>query len=105
MDGGASDATQAQVVRLPAGTTIPINVDINGDVLDGTTTGTLIMRLSEDLELIVKDNKPQSRFRVGEGEWKHRRYNYRIRDFKREISITREEGPRIDMQMRISTNN
>jgi hypothetical protein len=105
MDDAASGASQAQVVRLPAGTTIPINVDINGDILDGTTTGTLIMRLSDDLELIVKDNKPQSRFRVGKGEWKHRRYNYRVRDFKREISITRDDGPRIDMQMRISTNN
>jgi hypothetical protein len=105
MDASQPNSTGSQVVRLPAGTTIPINVDINGDILDGTASGTLVMRLARDLELIIEDNQPQSLFRVGDGQWKHKRYNYRIHDFKREIRITKQDGPRIDMQMRISTNN
>ncbi|KPJ87581.1 MAG: hypothetical protein AMJ53_17925 [Gammaproteobacteria bacterium SG8_11] len=100
-----TDTAQRQVVRLPAGTTIPINVDINGDILDGTTSGTLVMRLSEDLELVIEDNKPNARFRVGDGIWKHRRYNYRLREFKNEMTVSKEHGPEINLQMQISTNN
>ena len=93
------------MVRLPAGTTIPVNVDIKGDVLDGSTGGTLVMTLSRDLVLIIEDNKPKDLFRVGDGEWKHKLYNYRIRDFKNEVTVTKEHGPRINLHMRISTNN
>ena len=105
MDESLSAAAKRQVVRLPAGTTIPINVNINGDILDGTTSGTLALTLSQDLELIIDNNKPNARFRVGDGVWKHRRYNYRLREFKNEMTVTKEHGPEINLQMRISTNN
>ncbi|WP_455209753.1 hypothetical protein [Kaarinaea lacus] len=105
MQDTSSDAAKRQVVRLPAGTAIPINVDIEGDILDGTTTGTLVMTLSEDLELIIENNKPNARFRVGDGVWKHRRYNYRLREYKNEMTVSKENGPQINLQMQISTNN
>jgi hypothetical protein len=105
MEASSSDGVKRQVVRLPAGTAIPINVDINGDILDGTTSGTLVMTLSQDLQLVIEDNKPNARFRVGDGLWKHRRYNYRLREFKNEMTVTKEHGPQINLQMQISTNN
>ena len=105
MSSSSSGTPNQQVVHLQAGTAIPINIDISGDVLDGTTTGTLVMTLSRDLELVVEDGQPKGRFRVGEGEWKNVRYNYRIRDFKKEVTITKEHGPEVNLQMRISTNN
>ena len=105
LNSSSSGAVKQQVVRLPAGTTIPVNVDIKGDVLDGSTGGTLVMTLSRDLVLIIEDNKPKDLFRVGDGEWKHKLYNYRIRDFKNEVTVTKEHGPRINLHMRISTNN
>ncbi len=105
MAESSSDAAKRQVVRLPAGTTIPINVDIDGDILDGTTSGTLVLTLSEALELIIQNNKPNARFRVGDGVWKHRRYNYRLREFKNEMTVTKEHGPQFDLHMSISTNN
>ena len=105
MDSSSIDTSKQQVVRLPAGTVVPINIDISGDVLDGTTNGTLVMTLSKDLELIIQDNKPQDRFRVGGEVWKNLRYNYRIRDLKREVTVSKEHGPQVNLQMRISTGN
>lgn len=105
MNAPLAGAAETQVVRLPAGTTIPINVKISGDVLEGTTKGTIPMKLSSDLELVIENNKPEGRFRVGDGIWKHRLYNYRIRSVKREVKLSQDSGPQVNMEMRISTNN
>lgn len=105
MELPAPDTLAAQVVRLPAGTVIPINVQISGDVLEGTTRGTLAMTLSRDLELVISGDILEGRFRVEDGVWKQRRYNYRLRSIKREVTVSKEQGPQVNIQMRISTNN
>lgn len=105
MKSSSSGEAEPQVVYLPAGTVIPVSIDIGGDILEGHSTGTLDMILSRDLELIIEDDKPAARFRVDGGVWKHRLYNYRMQRTKSDVTVTREHGPRVSVQMQISTSN
>lgn len=94
-----------QVVTLPAGSTIPLKVDVSGDVLAGTNTTTLPMVLSQPLEISLKGTRPDGRFRVGDGPWKRYVYNYRIRDFSMLSSLDPVNGPQVKLKLYISTNN
>ncbi|MFV2058780.1 MAG: hypothetical protein ACC707_20145 [Thiohalomonadales bacterium] len=101
----SAEPLTAQVIRLPAGSVIPLHVQISGDVLEGTVQGTLDMKLSRNVELVVEDNKLEGRFRIDDGVWKQRLYNYRVRAIKRDMRVTKEEGIQANMHLRISTNN
>lgn len=105
MNSTSSNSNKPQVVRLPSGTRVPINIEISGDSIKGETRGELVLQLAEDLELIVENDKPKDRFRVGDGLWKRSVYNFRLRDMERDVKITRENGPQINFKMRISTTN
>lgn len=94
-----------EVVTLPAGTLVPLNVELSGDVLDGVNVTTLPMLLSHSLDIVLKNGKPDGRFRVAQGPWKKHVYNYRIRDFSMTPILDRETGPQVQLKLRLSTNN
>lgn len=96
---------KAQVVTLPAGSTVPLHVEITGDVLAGTNTTTLPIRLSKPLEISIKDSRPDGRFRIGDENWKRYTYNYRIRNFSLHSSLDPKHGPQVSLKLYISTNN
>lgn len=99
-----ADATK-QVVTLPSGSTVPLNVEVTGDVLSGTNMTTLPMVLSEPLEISLTGTKPDGRFRVGDGPWKKYTYNYRVRDFSITPTLDPVNGPQVKLKLYISTNN
>ncbi len=101
---GAPVAGEA-VVRLAAGTVVPVYVTVTGDVLAGEAEGTIPLRLARDLEVAVADGIPDGRFRVAGEAWKASIYNFRVRDFQRTTSLTRETGPDIAVRLRLSTDN
>lgn len=93
------------VVRLPAGTVVPVHVTVTGDVLAGAAEATIPLRLARDLDVTVADGVPDGRFRVAGEDWKASIYNFRVRDLQRTTSLTRETGPDIAVRLRLSTDN
>jgi hypothetical protein len=94
-----------QVVHLPAGTEVPLEIRVTGDVLDGVGAVVLPVRLSRALEVAVHDGSPDGRFRVGAEPWKKALYNYRVRDLNLRSTLTRERGPEVKVTLYISTHN
>lgn len=100
---GVSDGSQ--VVRLPAGTLVPIVIEVTGDILDGVGTAVLPVRLSHSLDLSVSNGRPDGLFRVDEEHWKKALYNYRVRDVNLQTTLARERGPEVSVKLDISTHN
>lgn len=94
-----------EVVALAAGSTIPLKIELSGDVIDGLNSITLPMVLSQQMEIVLKEGKPDGRFRVANGPWKAYVYNYRIRDFSMTSSLDRQQGPQVNLKLYVSTNN
>ncbi len=94
-----------EVVSLPAGTTIPLKIELTGDILNGVNTVTLPMVLSKSLDVVLQRGKLDGRFKVSNGPWKEYRYNYRIRDYLLTPHLSKEQGPQINLKLYISTNN
>ena len=95
----------SQVVRLPAGTLVPIAIEVTGDIFDGVGTAVLPVRLSQNLDLSVSNGRPDGLFRVNAEHWKKALYNYRVRDLKLQTTLARERGPEVSVQLNISTHN
>lgn len=104
MQQGGADTGQ-HVVRLPAGTSIPVRLHITGDVLEGSEMVTVPIILAQPVELVIQDGVPEGRYRAGAGEWRHRMYNVSVfaRDFK--TTLTRKDGPQIHVHVNLKTNH
>lgn len=100
-----TQANAREVVTLPAGTTVPLKIELTGDVLKGINSATLPLLLSDSLDLSLKDGKLDGQFRIADGQWKLRKYNYRIRDYLLTTSLDKKQGPRVKLTLHISTNN
>jgi hypothetical protein len=59
------------------------------------------MTLSVPIEIAVRDGKLDGRFRVGDGDWKHRLYNLHVRADDLTSALTREEGPTVQIKVRV----
>jgi hypothetical protein len=105
MQGSKPTTATKQVVTLPGGSTVALNVVVTGDVLSGSNTATLPMVLSQPLQISLQGTKPDGRFRVGDGPWKRTTYNYRVRDFSIVSTLDPVNGPQVKLKLYISTNN
>jgi hypothetical protein len=102
---GEQTGMREQVVTLAAGSSVPLNVELSGDVLDGVNATTLPMLLSQQLDIVLTDGKPDGRFRVANGPWKKYTYNYRIRDFSLSSTLDPKQGSQVKLKLHISTDN
>lgn len=93
----------SHIVRLPVGTTIPLQIVIHSPVLAAETRGTVALQLSQPLDIVVQDGKPNGQYRVGTGPWNDRRYQYSIRNVQIASKLTRELGPQVDVSLDIIT--
>jgi hypothetical protein len=100
-----SMAKREQVVRLPAGTVIPVHIELTSDVLEGMNAVTVPIRLSHPLEIAIRREKPDGRFRLDSDDWKKARYSFRIRDINMSSVLTQETGPQVLLKLRVSTDN
>lgn len=58
-----------QVVRLPAGTQIPLRVDLESPILSIQPQAELKMTLALPVEIALNDGHPDGRYRIGNGNW------------------------------------
>lgn len=84
----APDADE-QVLRLPAGTRIPLRVDLDSPILSIAPQAALQMTLTQPVEVVLIDGQPDGRYRIGNSDW------HAIRDGILHLMISRLT-PRLD---------
>jgi hypothetical protein len=78
-----------QVLRLPAGSRVPLRVDLESPILAIYPNASLEMTLNQPLEVALRDGTLDGRYRIGGGDW------HAIREGVLRISIDRI-SPRLD---------
>jgi hypothetical protein len=102
---GVENDTAQHIVRVPASTVIPLEVNVNGSILKDGNNAVIPLQLSQSLDLILKDEKPTGWYRIVGQQWHNKRYAYRIRDIEIVPSVTRDAGPVVTLKLYISTDN
>jgi hypothetical protein len=97
-------ADGVQVVRLPAGTPVPLQLRLRGDMIEGTAEVSVPLVLSRPMEVVMVDGKPDGRYRVADGAWRERRYHFRVRDVKLAGQLTAASGPLVSVEARLAGN-
>ena len=98
-----STPAPAQIVSLPAGTTIPLKVHVQGNVFTGNADIVVPFNLSKPLEISLNQGKPDGLFRVADGPWRKRSTSFIIQVLELDAALTPSEGPVASMLIDIRT--
>lgn len=90
-----SDLNGARIVALPAGTAIPVEVELSGDVFDTTRTAILPLSLAEPLDLMLIDGQLSGDIRRPGEDWQKAREAHWISIPWVKAELTPDGGPRI----------
>ena len=88
-----ADTTKRQIVHIPAGTAIPLNIEIQSDLIKQASTSTMQLKLARAVDVIVPDNNPETTERVSGAAWKSLRKTYRITKFNLSASLDDNKSP------------
>ncbi len=91
------------VVRLPAGTEVPVDISISGDVFEGAAKTSLNLKISKDIDLEFKDGNPTGIYRVIDGPWLERNDALFTRQFVRKTILSNEQGPQLVRALDLGT--
>lgn len=89
------DLSGARIVALPAGTAIPVETELSGDLFDGAANPVLPLKLAEPLELLMIDGKLTGDLRHPGGPWQSHRETRWIAIPWMKAELTPEGGPQV----------
>lgn len=100
-------ATANQIVRLPKGTTIPLQFRLNGVTFDRMQTYTVEpLILSRSVDLVLEGEQPGSWYRIDNGDWQHQlNISYTGHSQIAPPALTQEEGTYLDFRIDVNTSN
>lgn len=93
------------IVRLPPGTQVPLRVAITSPVLTDQAQATMVLTLSQPLDLVIENGLVTGQYRVinntGRGFWNDPRHKFKVEDLKFETVLNSMNGPAVAMQFKI----
>ncbi|MBS4098596.1 MAG: hypothetical protein KGZ83_17370 [Sulfuricella sp.] len=87
------DLTGPRIVALPAGATIPVEIEMSGDLFDAAQNPVLPLKLAEPVELLLIDGKLSGDVRRAGGDWQKAREARWISIPWMKGELTPERGP------------
>ena len=94
----SEQAALAQIINIPAGTQIPVNINMRGDIVEMKQTGqALTMKLKKDLNVVIEDGKANGHFQLDNSGWLDRVYHLRTKNFKMESLLEQNKGPSLNL--------
>jgi hypothetical protein len=93
------------IVAIPAGTRIPLQVRIGGNIVRDDGDFTVPLTLAHPIDVVVVDGKTNGTFRVADGPWKRRSNSLWIRDVQLRATLEPSTGPAASMSMILTVGN
>ncbi len=98
---GSADANEDVVVTLPQGVEVPVAIHIEGDLLQPVEQPLpLMMRTTRPVELAIEQGEVLGLLRIGEGEWRSG-HDYRINGWDAQARLSPQEGPSVDLKLKV----
>jgi len=94
-------AKQIQIIHLPEGTEIPLNIRMEGDIFNISKTGNTRVKVKNDFDIVVENGKANGFFRISGEKWNNRKNSLQIRKFKMESAIEQQTGPLVNITLKM----
>ncbi len=91
---------QDLIVTLPAGTQLPLHINLDGDTLIPVNQARLQMQLIRPISIPVSAGEVENRVRIDHGHWKPG-YDYRVRDWQVTSKLSAENGPELNLSLKL----
>jgi hypothetical protein len=92
-----------QIVALPAGSRIPLKLEVSGNVFRSETLSPLMLTLNEPVEIVVEQGKPTGEWRFAWGEWSQARASYWVRIPWIRTELLPQSGPELRSSLMVET--
>lgn len=86
--------TGAKIVALPAGSHIPVKIEVSGDLFQPNEKAVLPLVLAQPLEIVMQDGQPSGDWRRSGANWEPRHTHWLSIPWMK-AEITPQDGPRI----------
>ena len=97
--------TKQQVVALPAGTTIPVKIDISGDVFRANNTTIFPLVLNQPIEVMMDNGQPSGEWRFPGDKWTLASGNIWVRIPIIKVELPPLTGPEIRTSLEVATKH
>ena len=97
-------ATQ-QVVTLPAGSSIPVKVEVSGDLFQSSNSSVLPLVLNESVEIMMNNGQPTGDWRIPGESWARARETHWISIPWLKAELTSQTGPEVRTSLVIRTQH
>lgn len=97
--------TARQIVRLPAGSTIPVKVEVSGDVFRPSSASVLSLALKGPIEIMMRNGQPTGDWRFPSGSWVLAREAKWISIPWIKAELTQQTGPQIRTSLVVETQH
>jgi hypothetical protein len=94
-----------QIVSLPAGSSIPVKVEVSGDLFRSSNTSVLPLVLNEPVEIMMNHDQPTGDWRFPGESWKRARETHWISIPWLKAELTRQTGPEIRASLIVDTQH
>lgn len=93
----ADIALKKQIIHLPAGSIIPVNINFNSELVEFVQAPALTLKLKKRLDVVVEEGKATGHFKLDDTDWLTRKRNFRIQHFKMKPGIDQQAGAKVDI--------
>ncbi len=94
-------AMQKQIIHIPAGTQIPFNINMLGNMFNFSQTGSTSIKLKKDFDVVIENGKANGYFRVPGSKWRNPRSGLLLRGFKMEPAIEQSKGASVNFRFKL----
>ena len=94
-------AAKKQIIHLPVGTSLPVNINMSGDMFVISKVSQTNIKLTNELDVVIENGKTTGDFRVDGKQWKNRKNSFRLRKFKMESFVEQQNGPSVNISLKI----
>lgn len=93
----ANEAAEKQIIYFTAGTDIPVNINMDGNILEMHDSKSLAMKLKKDINIVIENGKTNGIFQIAGLEWVNKKSQIQTKKFKMETKIEQLKGPYVNL--------
>lgn len=97
----ATVAAEKQIIHFTAGTSIPVNITMDGNILEMEASKDLVMKLTKDISVVIENGKTSGHYKIAGAKWTNKLTQIQTKKFKMESIIEQQKGPYVNLNFNL----